>query len=51
MAQYIIYTDGSSVYRDGVRDGNWVVDIELTELGFSGEEDTDWENLEELGIP
>ena len=28
--------------RFGVRDGDWVVDIELTGTGFLGDEDTDW---------
>jgi hypothetical protein len=48
MAQYVIYTDGVDTCRDGIRDGDYVVDIELTDLGFDGVEDTDWENLETL---
>jgi hypothetical protein len=46
--QYIEYTDGVDTYRDGVRNGNWVVDVELTPTGFAGDEDTDWENIEEI---
>lgn len=50
MAQYIEYTDGTDTYRDGVRDGAYVIDVELTATGFDGEEDTDWKNLEEKKI-
>jgi len=34
--------------RMGVRDGNWMVDIELTSTGFDGTEDTDWKNIGEI---
>ena len=34
--------------RLGVRDGNWVCDIELTATGFAGVEDTDWEIASEI---
>ena len=44
--QYRYYTDGVGTYRDGVRNGMFVVDKELTPLGFDGVEDTDWENIE-----
>ena len=51
MAQYGTYTDPvtGDVYRDGVRDGNWVLDVEITHgagQGFEGTEDIDWENIE-----
>ena len=36
--------------RFGVRDGDWVVDIELTATGFDGTEDTDWENIGGIDI-
>jgi len=45
MAQYIEYTDGATTYRDGVRNTKFVIDVELTETGFDGVEDTDWENV------
>lgn len=47
MAQYIYYTDPDTglKFRDGVRDGKYVIDKELTPTGFSGSETTDWENL------
>lgn len=49
--QYQEYEDPvtGDVYRDGVRDGNWVLDVELTHgvgLGFLGTEGVDWENIE-----
>lgn len=53
MEQYRLYTDGSYVYRDGVRNGKFVIDKELRGLGFSGSESTDegatgdWMNLKE----
>lgn len=34
-----------AICRMGVRDGNWIVDIELTATGFAGSEDTDWKNI------
>ncbi len=39
--QYQEYTDGVNTYRDGVRDEAYVVDKELTPLGFDGIESTD----------
>lgn len=44
--QYQIYTDGTTTYRDGVRDGKYVIDKALTATGFSGTEGIDWENVE-----
>jgi len=45
MAQYGTYTDGTYIYRDGVRSGDYVIDVALTATGFSGSENTDWKNL------
>jgi hypothetical protein len=53
MEQYRLYTDGTYIYRDGVRSGKFVIDKELTPLGFSGSESIDegvsgdWMNLKE----
>ena len=49
--QYVEYEDPltGAVYRDGVRDGSWVLDVELTHgvgLGFDGTENVDWQNIE-----
>jgi len=48
--QYREYVDPitGDIYRDGVRDGKFVLDKELTATGFDGAEDTDWENLDEI---
>ena len=42
---YIIYTDGTSIFRKGVRSHSFVIDKALTTLGFNGVEDTDWTNI------
>lgn len=44
--QYQEYTDGSVTFRDGVRDGAYVIDYEITVTGFGGTEGIDWGNLE-----
>ena len=43
MAQYTYYEDPitGDIYRDGVRDGFFVIDKALTPLGFDGTESTD----------
>ncbi len=49
--QYVIYEDPvtGDIYRDGVRDGKYVIDVEINHApGFAGIENTDWENLMEL---
>lgn len=46
MAQYVTYTDGTSTFRDGVRNGAYVIDKTITPLGFAGVENTDWINVE-----
>jgi len=46
--QYNIFDDGVTKVRTGVRATKYVVDRTLTATGFAGEEDTDWENLQEL---
>ena len=48
MAQYGTYTDGTYYYRDGVRAGEYVIDVALTSVAFSGVEDTDWKNLHKI---
>lgn len=48
MAQYGTYTDGTYIYRDGVRSGEYVIDVALTSSGFSGTENTDWKNLHKI---
>ena len=56
MAQYGIYTDTVDTFRDGVRDGAYVIDKTLTPTGFAGSESVDegvtgdWINIEKLGI-
>ena len=56
MAQYVEYTDGTTTYRDGVRDGAYVIDVELTTTGFDGAESTDegvtgdWMELTEIKV-
>ena len=50
MAQYQIYSDGTTTMRDGIRESDgttqYVIDVALTETGFDGDEGTDWENIE-----
>lgn len=46
MEQYVIYTDGVSTFRDGVRNGYYVIDKALTPTAFAGTEGIDWENIE-----
>lgn len=43
MAQYTYYEDPvtGDEYRDGVRDGYYVIDKALTALGFDGDESSD----------
>lgn len=46
MEQYVIYYEnGIATFRDGVRDGNFIIDriIDGSTLGFSGIQNTDWE--------
>lgn len=43
--QYIYYTDGSTIWRKGVRNSEYVIDKTLTGTGFNGIENTDWENV------
>ena len=49
--QYQTYTDGIDTFRDGVRDGNYVVDVAIntkTAADFLGVEGIDWENIEQM---
>jgi uncharacterized protein (TIGR02145 family) len=49
QGQYVVFTDGTATWRKGVRYSYFVLDKALTVLGFSGDEDIDWENVRELG--
>ena len=49
IIQYVIYYDGITEWRKGVRDGCFVWDRAITLTGFDGVEDTDWENVRMLG--
>lgn len=59
MAQYVEYTDPDTGLkcRDGARDGEYVIDIELNPTGFDGTESTDdgltgdWLNIGGNAIP
>lgn len=46
MIQYLLYTDGVTLIRKGVRNYSFVVDIALTGTGFNGTEGVDWENIQ-----
>lgn len=46
IPQYYHVTDGTAIYRKGVRAGAFVIDRALTALAFGGIEDTDWINLQ-----
>lgn len=43
--QYMYYTDGNAIWRKGFRGYSYVIDKALTPTGFSGTENTDWENV------
>ena len=49
--QYQIFTDGISTFRQGVRSGYFILDQTITELGFSGVENTDWANIRAEQLP
>ena len=46
MVQYVIYEYDGTLFRDGVRNGVFVLDKAITPTGFAGVEDTDWVNIE-----
>lgn len=48
LPQYRYYSDGTVIYREGVRGGILVSDRTLSPTGFAGIENTDWENLATL---
>lgn len=48
---YVIYIASNSIYRKGVRDGAFVLDVALNEIGFDGTENVDWEKLNEIKKP
>jgi len=43
--QYQEYTDGIDTFRDGVRNGSYVIDKALDPIGFSGLINVNWENI------
>jgi hypothetical protein len=43
--QYQEYTDGVDTFRDGVRNGSYVIDKVLDATGFLGVENINWENI------
>lgn len=43
--EYFIFGTGGTYGRIGIRSGAFVMDKTLTATGFSGIEDTDWENI------
>ena len=43
--EYLIVSLGITYIRKGIRNSIFVVDKTLTEIGFSGTENTDWENI------
>lgn len=49
--QYQTFTDGISTFRQGVRSGYFILDQTITELGFSGVENTDWANIRAEQLP
>ena len=46
-AQYRYYTTTSSSFRTGIRNDKFMTDKTLTDIGFDGVENTDWENIVE----
>ena len=48
--QYRYFTDGTTSFRQGVRNGVFVTDKALTDTGFSGTEDTDWKEARQTNI-
>lgn len=51
VAENVEYYDGLRYWRKQVRDGSLMLDHTITELGFAGDEDTDWANAKEMTIP
>lgn len=46
LSQYVYYDDETYYYRKGIRGGYYIIDIRLTaDPGWTGVEDTDWENV------
>jgi hypothetical protein len=46
--QYRYFKETSTLYRAGIRSGQYVIDKALTTTGFSGVENTDWSNVSNL---
>ena len=47
---YNVHCDDGTCIREGIRGDYFVQDITLTETGFDGDENTDWENVESTKI-
>lgn len=48
---FSISSPGALRYREGNRNGSYVIDAALTVLAFNGVENTDWENIHISSIP
>ena len=48
MEKYDYYSDGISIFRQGIRNGLFVVDTIDTALGWAGAENTDWHNIHSM---
>ena len=46
--QYDYYSDGTAIWRKGIRGGAYCIDKALTPMGFDGVENVDWVNVETL---
>jgi hypothetical protein len=42
---YVLYDDGVTNYRKGVRNGIFVLDVELYPMGFADPENVGWNNM------
>jgi hypothetical protein len=42
---YETFSDSVGTYREGIRNGLWVIDKVLTSIGFAGVQNTDWTNI------
>ncbi len=40
--QYDYYSDGTAIWRKGIREGRFCIDKAITPLGFDGVMNTDW---------
>lgn len=51
FGQYSTWTSGGISFRQGIRDGEFVLDQTITETGFSGTEDVDWACIKSEVLP